>query len=1285
MQKIRYQQHRRDRVRFALLILAEDRRHRSSDRVLRTKRAFLFFMAGFSLLIALMLPPHSHGLELSDTPLDIHVQAPPPNVMIVWDNSEHMDWEVMTDEDKGAFSGCGYIFPGQPHGAYAGHVFLLSETQRRLWLSQWGGYNRLYYRPYRVYPPWPGTRKYPFGKADLHFPLSDPACPAGDCIRCPMSEPFMTVHCEGEAYVIPQAHYFVLKDDNGNGFRDSDEKVYLVAWRDGDGNGRLDLSNRIDDDRRIYFRYMDSGDDTIQDDELVIVDDEAEKFSIRPAIHDEVGEVVRYITDREELQNFVNWFSYYRKRGFMTKAALAQSIAAAREVNIGICAVSGEPALGVVPVYVTQKPGDTPLPGEKDETGSVLDSSDQVLDAIYAASFIGPPALRETLDQVGRYFKTDATSTLGASPYVSEEKGGCCQHSHAIVVAGGYWADGFSGAGNADGGRGIPYADAYSDTLADVAMHYYASDLAPDLEDGMGSRGCDDASHQHMVTHTLRTGGPGTLDLKRILLPGAGGDAGPNGGPCLDGALASVPDWPQPEPGETTTVDDIFHAAVNGRGFFLGTDEPSAMTVALDTVLRHISQGSGSTEGLHHGPQVIVPPYIYKVAYRSDSWEGDVQAFEYDPQAGAVGDTPLWSAAERLNRPDRTHESRHLITYGGIWRHPQGIPFRYDDLSEGERQALGSDLKSGSPADDEARRLLDYIRGQDASGYRRRANRLGDIVHSVPVIAGQTLFVGGNDGMLHAFDTTHGDERFAYIPRLVFEALTALASPGHDSRHRFFVDATPYVGEVLDGPYQRNTYLVGGLGKGGRGYFCLLIGSRHRELDGGQYGPYVQTFSVDDISADSSEQDVARIVMWEYPSSRIGDDGADNDGDGLSDEAGEVDNDMGFSFGQGYAVNANAPQEAYRSVVIFGNGYDSPNQHAVLYILDAASGALVRKIDTGADGDNGLSVPALIDVNGDRRVDYAYAGDLNGHLWKFDVTAEDPGRWGVAYGEDLNADGVIDAAQGDTPAPVFHARNQPITARPDVMVMANACAPQLHGYMIVFGTGRYLGENDRHDLSQQSIYGIWDFGDDSDDSEYLGYLVDRTTGKLSNGLSLHPIEVTAEYDRDGTCCRQLSEWLPDYATVEDTEDGDGIRANNRSDDKRVDPEYFSGWYLDFPISSGHGQEAAERVIDNVAIRGGNAVVTSFVPSNRVCASGGTAWLYILDGCGKGAIQTEGDEVSFLPMRFTSRLNSSLTIIKRDSKSRVDQVLLSDHKGRLFEKSFLGESWGKVFWRQNTQD
>ena len=107
-----------------------------------------------------------------------------------------------------------------------------------------------------------------------------------------------------------------------------------------------------------------------------------------------------------------------------------------------------------------------------------------------------------------------------------------------------------------------------------------------------------------------------------------------------------------------------------------------------------------------------------------------------------------------------------------------------------------------------------------------------------------------------------------------------------------------------------------------------------------------------------------------------------------------------------------------------------------------------------------------------------------GNMWKFDLTAEDPEFWGVAYGEDRNADQIIDANHGDIPQPLFQTRAQPITTRPDIMAMANACNPQATGYMVIFGTGRYLALGDQSDTRQQSIYGLWDYGDDDDNSDY---------------------------------------------------------------------------------------------------------------------------------------------------------------------------------------------------------
>ncbi|KJS28491.1 MAG: hypothetical protein VR64_24210 [Desulfatitalea sp. BRH_c12] len=624
---------------------------------------------------------------------------------------------------------------------------------------------------------------------------------------------------------------------------------------------------------------------------------------------------------------------------------------------------------------------------------------------------------------------------------------------------------------------------------------------------------------------------------------------------------------------------------------------------------------------------------------------------------------------------DELYDQRRIVAYGGIFQEPQGIPFRYDDLSDRQKRAFGSDLAAGSPDDHAARQVLDYVRGRDFDPYRKRVHVLGDIVHSAPVLAGETLFVGANDGMLHAFDARTGHERFAYVPHLVFDQLKALAAPAYAQQHRYFVDATPSVGEVLVGPYQRKTFLLGGLGKGGKGYYCLLLGSREREGAGNRLGDYEARFSVEAFSGDTPEQEIAKIVQWEYPQPPS-----------PTDDDSSADPDMGYSFGQGYVVNANAPGDGYRPVAIFGNGYNSDSGKAVLYVVEAASGTVVRKIDTGVDGDNGLSVPALVDVNADRRVDYVYAGDLKGNLWKFDLSADDPLLWGVAYGADSDRDGRIDAADGDDPQPLFRAAShQAITGRPDVMAMNSACAAQAPGYMVIFGTGRYLGVSDRADVRQQSVYGIWDYGDDSDDSEHVGYLTDRSTGRLSSDLFLVKRAVVAQDETNGMVARQLSEWRGDFSTVEDTADADGINTNNRTPIREVNPSRYAGWYFDFPVASDAGGEAGERVTGDVMIRNGKAVVVSFVPGDGLCGSRAASWMYILDGCGASDAPVNGSDATPSAVRHSRRIHENLIVVKEARSPGKDVILAFDGFGRILKQEFLGELWGKVFWRQQCSE
>ncbi len=1211
------------------------------------------------------------AVEISDVPLDTQISAPPPLVMFVWDDSDSMDREFMTPEPNGLFSHRYYLFPDEAYAAAPDHNDGLHRdlgpAQRPLWRSQWHGYNRVYFNPQRRYAPWPDTLRHSFGPADPDRPFSDPLRTAPGNARLRLSAEFFSVRSGAETVSVPNAHYFTIADSNGNGVQDPGESVYLVAWQDTDADQRLDRSGRPDDDRRRYFRFEDDGDALVEDNELISITSETDKNRLRPMTPDARGPDQRPQTDAEALQNFANWFTYHRRRETAAKAVAAEAIAEARQCYIGIYTVNGDVRLGVRPVHVSAPP-------EAAEPGAAVrrDESQLLLDTLYRIDSRGFSNLRQALDQVGRYFHQTQRSSIGAAPWFSAEQGGACQRAYAVVLSDGFWNGLFSGVGNADGNQGAPYADRWGDTLADAAMFYYRSDLAPGLEDLVPAQGCDRAAHQHMVTHVLSFGVNGTLDPQDIDADGRPDQPGYADDPCFALPDTPHPRWPLPLPGLASTVDDLWHAAVNGRGLYWRADDPQALKSAMERILEAIGSAVSSSGLAVSGTAVDGVSVVYQALYRTDDWSGDVLAFAL----GADGtldnrpETALWRASTQLQPSEGLYDQRCILTYGGPWREPQGIPFRYDALSDAQKKML----QAGSANEAEARQLLDYLRGREFQHLRPRASLLGDVVHATPVVAGRTLFVGANDGMLHALDSRSGAERFAYVPNLLFDHLAALASPEYPSRHQFYVDGPPYVGEVLEGLYQRRSYLVGGLGKGGRGCYGLLVESRQREAQGDGYGAYKTLFSLDDVGPGSAEASLASIVLWEYPRPDTAQDGMDNDGDRLLDETGETDDAIGYLLGQAYVVNANTPKDTYRSVVIFGNGYNSVGGRAVLYVLDAASGRLLRKIDTGAGEDNGLSVPALIDVNLDRCVDYAYAGDLKGNLWKFDLSASDPAYWGLAYGEDLDGDGVVDAAAGDRPQPLFAAPGQSITGRPDVMAMAGACAPGGHGYMVIFGTGRYLGIEDRYDHSTQSVYGIWDFGDDGDDSEHLGAIVDRASGLLSSGLLLAPRQVAAHLTREGAQYRQLSEWRVDYATVEDPGDGDGHSTNNGSGRQAPDPKQWAGWFFDV--------EPGERVSGNVVIRDDKAVALSFTPNQTPCDRGGVSWRYLLNSCGNSPDPAESSDPQQLSRRFDGRLSDAMLILKNPSQPHMDRFLYSDQTGRVIEEKIEGELWGRVYWRQN---
>jgi Tfp pilus tip-associated adhesin PilY1 len=311
-------------------------------------------------------------------------------------------------------------------------------------------------------------------------------------------------------------------------------------------------------------------------------------------------------------------------------------------------------------------------------------------------------------------------------------------------------------------------------------------------------------------------------------------------------------------------------------------------------------------------------------------------------------DSPHWSAARLMNEKidwDVYYASRVVATYNGT----DGVPFAAAYLNVAQKEALLGESYSGQ--DSQLNDLVDYLKGKSFTenpDFRMRTSRLADIVHSSAVFEDDILYVGANDGMLHAFDiqgletfdpsetNNYGRELFAYIPSFVFPNLRDFTLP--DYRHHYYVDLTPSIWKargLLSGGSDIEKLLVGGLGRGGKGYYALNITDAR------------------DIQTSSQ---LADRVLWEYPHGGL-----------PTSEADWCTQNMGYSYSKPVVVRSNDPDHPW--IVLFGNGYESTTGNAALIILNARTGAVVKKImvDNAGSQSNGLSSPIAIDVTHDDR------------------------------------------------------------------------------------------------------------------------------------------------------------------------------------------------------------------------------------------------------------------------------------------------------------------------------
>ncbi|MEQ1739628.1 MAG: PilC/PilY family type IV pilus protein [Methyloglobulus sp.] len=659
-------------------------------------------------------------------------------------------------------------------------------------------------------------------------------------------------------------------------------------------------------------------------------------------------------------------------------------------------------------------------------------------------------------------------------------------------------------------------------------------------------------------------------------------------------------------------------AAIQGGGKFFYAGSEAELTGSLTRAFQFIrDQKSSSSSVAANSTQFQTNALLFQALFDSGDWTGNIRTFNLEsedlngngdldqPPAVAVtedtnGNGVLDNAvigAVRWEAKDHmpAHTIRNVTTFDPVTAN--GTDFRWDSLNAAQKAVFNKPTPAGLT---EGSKIVDYLRGDRSNEgdgpteYRPRSTVLGDIINSDPLFIGgedlgysnlpeggtypahvahkksslEMLYVGANDGMLHGFQVginpstgVEGDEVFAYVPNAAISKELFDYATDRSYVHKYFVDGAPQYSDVFyDSAW--HTVLVGSMGSGS----TTVVGGA-----GGTGGRAV--FALDVTNPDSFG---VTNVLWEFSNRNNA--------------------DLGYTIPTPSVVRMSSGWAA-----IVANGYNSANGKAALFILDIKTGAVIGGspivADSPAAKDNGLSSPTPVDVDGDNIIDYIYAGDLKGNLWKFDVTSDDPSQWGVAF----------------SGTPLFVAKDsagvvQPITTKPGVIAATGE--DQKTGVMVYIGTGKYFEDGD-HSVNvppftstnpapqTQTFYGIWDKCDNTN-------VATCTDGVVSGRSVLVEQKITQELEvKPGQSVRLTTSCPIAYGLTAPPAVTGCVGATNRR-----------GWFMDLKLSTkGEGEGEGERVVSAPVVRDNLIIFTTLIPLNVTCEPGGKSWFMELDAGG----------------------------------------------------------------------
>jgi type IV pilus assembly protein PilY1 len=875
-------------------------------------------------------------------------------------------------------------------------------------------------------------------------------------------------------------------------------------------------------------------------------------------------------------QNFANWFSYYRTRMLMMKSSASLAF-----VDMDSRYRIGFSRIGRLSSNNYASSGFLNI---KDFDGTQKS-------AWYTMLFGVPPSggtpLKTALQAVGEIYSGNKSAVTDPIQFT-------CQQNFEILTTDGYWnvdSDSVS-VGNQDTGSGVPRpmldGANQSNNLADVAMKYFKTDLRPSMTNnvpGIPAFDTGPEGRQMMRTYTLGLGMDGTL--KYVDNYETNSNASLND---FVGIKNGTKNWPTVVGDQLTTIDDLWHAGVNGGGKFFSAKDPNAVAASLKSALNDISSklGSVGAPDVSNAFMTAADNTVYNSSYKTRDWTGDVAARTVDVNSTTFTTTERWSAQALLASRSLTSNPRAIYTCAGSC-----TSFTtFDAANYGSNASItagvtnlktANALNAAQQSAITGSKLVDYLRGDQSNEpstsapdlaattalFRQRTKILGAIIHGGVTYVKKSekayadsgygafsrgnlsrramLYSPANDGMLHAFDAVTGQEIWAFIPPSLLPSLWKQADRNYDSNFQYFVDGSPTIADINNGSSWK-TILVGGLRGGGGEYYAL------------------------DITNPSATAPAA--PLWSFKDSRLG-------------------KTYGFP-----VVGKIAGQWK----VLLTAGYDNSDNKGYLFVLNADTGTLEKTFTTtctATDGTCGLSkIGALFTEHDvDDTIKMAYAGDLAGNLWRFDVAG-------------AQGNGVLAATTGTS------ALRQPISSAPLIKEMpAYKNSSGIPAHYVNFGTGRFLNQNDMSSSDTQTIYGLL-----IDPS--LG-AIDSSFNNLRSSGSLVELVIDKTCDKtikdnlggtvstlDGINGASLSNNCPN-SVAGDFSNGDGNfdtitlkRAANSAlgTDLTSCKNSTKGWRANLPISK-------ERIPNDPFPFDTYGVFSSIVPGANSCTPGGISREY----------------------------------------------------------------------------